>query len=114
MRVNLVIVPPGGGEADYSMDFDLPAVPRPGDYIGVSRPDSGGVESFIVRRTWWLMNFPLAENSTSSAPAIGKVEKLCVECEFARGIHDSPSHKKACDTFEHRGKPIKEFDSTAY
>ena len=38
MKVRLCFVPPGGGEANYSLDFDMPAVPRSGDYISIKRP----------------------------------------------------------------------------
>jgi hypothetical protein len=33
MKVRPVFVPPGGGEADYMLDLELPGVPQPGDYV---------------------------------------------------------------------------------
>ena len=33
MKVVLSFVPPGGGETDFQLEFDLPALPQPGDYI---------------------------------------------------------------------------------
>jgi hypothetical protein len=58
MKATLVFVPPGGGEADYSLQFDLPAVPQPGDYISVTRPGQEGYEDFIVRRARWVLSYP--------------------------------------------------------
>jgi hypothetical protein len=60
IRATLVFVPPGGGEADYSLDFDLPAVPQPGDYVSIVRGDRNPAhyEDFIVRRTWWHLEYP--------------------------------------------------------
>ena len=54
MKVSLLFVPPGGGETDYQLEFELPAPPQPGDYISVRREDTKdlGTEDFIVRRTW--------------------------------------------------------------
>ena len=36
MKVHLAFVPPGGGETDYAIEFDMPAIPRAGDYISIS------------------------------------------------------------------------------
>ena len=43
MKVTLVFVPPGGGETDYQLSFDLPGIPVKGDYIMVSRGDQPGM-----------------------------------------------------------------------
>lgn len=114
MLVQLVVVPPGGGETDYSLDFDLPELPRPGDYICVSRPDRNGHENFIVRRTWWMLDFPMRESDEGNKNIVGTISKVFVECEFANGPYDSESHKKSCEMYKNRGKPLKAFDETAY
>lgn len=36
MKVQLTVVPPGGGEADYSFYATLPTIPRVGEYIILS------------------------------------------------------------------------------
>jgi hypothetical protein len=52
IKVQFAFVPPGGGETDYTAEFDLPAVPRPGDYVSIrDSKEAAGVCSFIVRRT---------------------------------------------------------------
>ena len=58
MNVTLTFVPPGGGESDYSLNFDLPGIPRPGDYIRVRRPKQTGSEDFIVRSDVVEPEFP--------------------------------------------------------
>ena len=115
MDVRLVFVPPGGGEADYSLDFDLPAIPRPGDYITVMRPNQSGTEDFIVRRTWWTLEYPEAPMIQNSKNAVrGSAKSVAVECEFAKGNYSSEAHKKACDAYEQRGGTVSEFDASAY
>ena len=51
MKARLMFVPPGGGEIDYALDFDLPAVPQPGDYITVTREDASEPRSSGWGRT---------------------------------------------------------------
>jgi hypothetical protein len=58
MLVHSVFVPPDGGEIDYSLDFDLPAVPHAGDYISIDLEGEDGTRDFIVRRTWWSIGHP--------------------------------------------------------
>jgi len=100
MNVRLVFVPPGGGEADYSLDFDLPAIPRAGDYITIARPDQLGTEDFKVRRTWWTLEFPDSQPyKTSDDSTQGTVKSIVVECEFAKGVFSSEEHKRACEGY---------------
>ncbi len=51
MKMSLAFVPPGGGEADYGLDFDLPGIPQPGDYISITREgeEGTGTEDFLER-----------------------------------------------------------------
>ncbi len=59
MTVTFCFVPPSGGEAEYSLAFDLPSIPRAGDYVLTTRPDNPAVtEDFIVKRTWWRLMHP--------------------------------------------------------
>jgi hypothetical protein len=115
------MVPPGGGEQDYTLPFDLPSVPNAGDYISIMRTGSYGFENFIVRRTWWQLEYPkTADFQVEGQESIGKLKELWVECEFAYGPHDSENHKKGCDAYKKRhelhGKfqPIKSFDESMF
>ncbi len=107
MKMTFTFVPPGGGEGDYSLEFDLPNVPQVGEYILIQRGEDSGTEDFIVRRTWWGLKI-------DEKQSVGTFEQLQVECEFARGHHSSEDHKKACDMYDVRGKPPKNFEMTAY
>lgn len=125
IRVNLTFVPPGGGEIDYGLTMDMPALPREGDYISVTRErpkgatvddDRLGSENFIVRRVWWFCKFP---DDGKSSHTVGKepigTAEANVECEFAIGPYSSPAHKRASANYETRGKgKPQEFEATNY
>lgn len=115
MKVSLTFVPPGGGEADYGLDFDLPAVPQPGDYISVRRPGEIGTSDFIVKRAWWGLSYPTSESDLSTNHnRKGSLNSIVVECEFAKGPYSTPSHTRACESYQVRkGKSLK-FEETAY
>ena len=120
IRVNLSFVPPGGGETDYSLTMDMPALPRAGDYISVLRPphqdkpDYVGSEDFIVRRVWWSCKYPDdgALYHEEGKQPVGTAE-IWVECEFAIGAYSSAAHKRAAGTGKARA-PVKEFEASMY
>lgn len=131
MKVTLTIVPPGGGEADYHLAFDLPAVPQPGDYVSVKRPGEKGLSHFIVRRSWWMLSYSSTQTAIikplggalaatnggkESGVRPGKLESLVVECELADGPNPSDDHKRACARYKGRkGKDkLKSFDESCY
>jgi len=109
MKVTFSFVPPGGGEQEYSLAFDLPAIPQQGDYITITRDDTEngetGRQSFIVRRTWWYLHY--SNNG-------GQSKEIVVEVEFAQGSYDSESHKSTIKMYANRGKAAKSFDASTY
>jgi hypothetical protein len=116
-QVTLVVVPPGGGEAEYSLQMEVPALPREGDYVTVMRRREGpvagcdiGTEDFIVRRVWWAFDFPddgrLFEYSDDRT--VGTLSGIGVECEPARGHYSSDSHLRAC------GPRARSFEPSGY
>lgn len=110
MKVRLVFVPPGGGEADYCLDFELPGLPQPGDYISIGRPDQLGSEDFIVRRTWWNLEFPGSKPTRDASDEThGTTKMIAVECEFAKGAYSSKDHQRACE-----GYGATEFEASAF
>ncbi len=110
MKVMLVFVPPGGGEADYTLSFDLPGVPQPGDYISIRRGDEAQTEDFIVRRTLWHLETPETRTHHDSDDVqYGEARDIAVECEFAVGPFSSDSHKSACKRYD-----AKAFEATAH
>jgi hypothetical protein len=121
IRVRLTFVPPGGGEVDYGLTMDLPALPREGDYISVVRDNMGakdsdyrGSEDFVVRRVWWHCSFPDDGKLSHEAgkEPVGKAE-VGIECEFAVGPFSSAAHKRAAATPKARAG-LKEFENTNY
>ncbi|TNF12802.1 MAG: alpha/beta hydrolase [Rhodobacteraceae bacterium] len=111
MRVRLIFVPPGGGQSDYRLEFELPAIPQAGDYIYVTRDDEEGAECFIVRRTLWELSHRKAVTEDDDA---GKASTIWVECEFARGRAMSDGHKQACDGYEAKGYTVQLQDPSAF
>ena len=114
MKVTLTIVPPGGGEGEFTLDFDMPGIPQQGDYISVYRPGQMGTEDYIVRRTWWVLDFPSTEAiQPEGNVTVGTTKSFYVECEIARGIFSSEEHSRTCDAYESSGK-LRSFDESGY
>ena len=111
MKTRLVFVPPGGGKINYSLDFDLPGVPQPGDYITILRKDNPvGTEDFIVRRTWWHLGYPDSKTHHGSDHSpLGHTIGICVECEFGQGPYSTDEHRRTCV-----GYKAEDLKGTAY
>ena len=115
MKVTLVFVPPGGGEADYSLEFELPELPQAGDYISISRPAEEGTIDFIAKRTWWSLDYPSSElYADPNNPVQGTFQSAMVECEVAIGPRSSASHIRSCKGYEARKGKLLEFDVSTY
>lgn len=92
---------------DFSLPFCLPALPREGDYISITRPDTPDPwsEDLIVRKVWWRLFHPETGGFAHGDPKSGKVSEIFVECDPAIGPYssdqwrDSLSASKA-ETFE--------------
>lgn len=116
-EATFVIVPPGGGEAEYSLQMLVPALPREGDYVTVMRnrdaPVAGpdiGTEDYIVRRVWWAFNYPddgALFHYAGEGP-VGKLSGVSIECELAKGHYSSERHVRAC------GPNARTFEPSAY
>lgn len=116
MKVRLVIVPPGGGEADYSFFIDMPAVPASGDYISVQTNDEPGVVSLLVKRTWWTLKSVETRSMFEAGDELyGRTEEVSVECYPAKGLgYDTDAHKRTLEMYRARGKAPPEFDTSMY
>lgn len=92
IRVTLGIVPAGGGETEYNLPMELPAVPQEGDYISVTRKgeDITGTEDFIVKRTWWGLEF-------DDSKSVGGVREIYVECYPAVAGWSTEDHKRLAE-----------------
>src|SRR3954469_5724050 len=100
MKVDINIVPPGGGETDYTITVEMPSVPAKGDYLLLrgrqeQEEDDFGLRGHIVRRTWWFLE--TIDNNTRLADVV-------LEVEVAEGSLDSRNHKKQLAMYVARGK----------
>lgn len=116
IKAHLLFVPAGGGELDYSLSFNLPSVAQAGDYISISRPEHDGTIDFIVRRTWWHLDYPNNNAYDSAAnPTFGTCSSVCVECEFAVGLNSTKDHRASAEGYARKkGKATPTFDISTY
>jgi hypothetical protein len=104
MKVTFSVVPPGGGEAEEVFEAKMPALPLPEDYVLVKDEEArSGMcwKAFIVRRRWFW-------------PQESEGDSIRVEVEVARHSHESANHKRICEKFQKRGKPIREMQTSCY
>lgn len=99
VRVIVVIREVGRLGPDYSLEFDLPELPRIGDYISIQRPDHRVPygEDLIVRQVWWRLDHPETRGTVPSDQTIrvGKVREIFVECDAAIGPYSSDNWRQS-------------------
>jgi len=104
MQIRLFAVPPGGGESEYCLDVECPAIPAAGDYVTVMREherrpvaeEDIGTEDFIVRRVRWSFHYPddgetICEEGEGP---VGQIAAIEVECEKAIGAFSCRAHRE--------------------
>lgn len=91
VKVNIVMRKAGTLKPDYSLDFDFPELPKPGDYISIHRPDKPEPygEDAIVEKVWWRLTHPETPGVGSTPPQVGRVTEIIVECSPALGPYSS-------------------------
>lgn len=101
MEIKCSVVPPGGGETDFSFTLKAPGVPLPGDYVlrASDDGDDPGFAAFIVRRRWFVANSP---------------EHLSVEVEYAEIDSSTKKHKAACERMRNSELPLQRIEWSAY
>ncbi|MBB4373570.1 hypothetical protein GGD63_006393 [Bradyrhizobium sp. cir1] len=79
-RAIVVVREVGKLNPEYSLEFDLPEVPRVGSYISINRPDNPEPysEDMIVEKVWWRLHHPetRAGFSASEPAKIGKLTEI--------------------------------------
>ena len=65
MKVELHIVPPGGGDVEFALELEMPAVPRVGEYLMLSVP-AHGAGAFRVLYLTHLIETDCGENQFRS------------------------------------------------
>lgn len=111
-RVTIVVREVGRLKPDYSIDFELPGVPRPGDYVSVQRPDKPEPygEDLIVRQVWWRLKHPETGGFGSEPPKVGSLTEILVECAQAIGPYSSDDWRDTLTGKRANGVDVPEFE----
>lgn len=114
MKVTIVVREVGRTSPDYSLEFEMPAVPAEGQYISVFRPDAPQhSEDLIVRHVWWHLGHP--ETATvSDGSKVGAVANIMVECDIAEGPYSLDSWRRQAVAARSRGIDVPEMEVSRY
>jgi hypothetical protein len=112
VHVIIVVREIGRTKPDYSLHFELPELPKVGDYISVRRPDSElHSEDLVVRHVWWNLQFDDTRGvATQGTEHVGKVREIMIECDQAIGPHSRDQWRKNLIAAKDRGVEVVEFD----
>ncbi len=111
-KMTIVVRELGKTKPDYSLAFDLPEIPRVGDYISIHRPDKPEPfgEDLIVRHVWWRLEHPETRGvATSGSERTGRIKELFVECDQAIGPYSSADWRDSLDAARKRGAAVDQF-----
>ncbi len=99
MRVQLVFVSNADDTPAHGPAFDMPSVPRAGDWVTILRSGQAGSTSFLVRRIWWTLDYPdTVPFHRAGECVMGTTKSVTVECEFEVGSYWSEDHKAVAPT----------------
>lgn len=112
MDIIVVVREVGRLRPEYSRKFEVPVLPRVGDYLSVSSPDLHDPlgEDLIVRKVWWRLLHPALDNPERGDDAKGRVIEIFVECETALGPYASRAWRSRVEAARARRILIEEFD----
>jgi hypothetical protein len=110
IRVTLVVRELNREKPDFSLLFDLPEVPRIGDYVSIFRLDSTThSEDVIVRHVWWHLHYPENQGSSSGAEKVGRLQDVMIECDVAIGPCARDEWRVWADAGKTRGANVERF-----
>lgn len=109
--VLIVVREVGRSKPDYSLPFELPAVPAVGSYISISRPDTPEPysEDLVVRHVWWRLHHPETGAAVTGDVKVGSLTELIVECDPAIGPYALDRWRDALEAAEQRGVAVERF-----
>lgn len=115
-EVTIVVREQGRLKPDYSLPFNLPAVPREGDYISISRPDTPAPwsEDLIVRKVWWRLSHPTTNAPGGARTAQGMADEIFVECDVAEGPYSSDQWRATAESARKGGATVEKFALDRY
>ena len=113
VTIEIKVRDPESGIPDWSLQFELPEIPRVGDYISIQRPEhrSEWGEDLIVRHVWWRLRH--SETRTQYSPdeaKLGGVREVIVECDPAIGPWSSDRWRDSLKSARERGATVEDFD----
>ncbi len=90
--------------------FNLPELPRPGDYLSIAGPDIRAPlgQDLIVRHVWWRLIHPAA-GAPPDERAQGHVQEIFVEADIAEGPYASEAWKAEIALARARGATVEQF-----
>jgi hypothetical protein len=112
VRVVVYVREVGRLEPEFSLEFELPEVPKVGSYISVYRPDTAShSEDMIVEKVWWHLQHPETQGmEDAKSRKIGSVKEIFVECIQATGPWSTDRWRDAIDQQRKRGVEVPEFE----
>ena len=111
-RVLIVVREIGRLQPDYSLEFDLPEVPKTGSYISIYRgtPPETHSEDMIVQKVWWELNHPETNAFGRTPPLVGAAINIVVECNQAIGPTSNDRWRDTLEAHRDRGVEVPEFE----
>lgn len=110
-RVLVAVREPGKLKPEYYLNFDLPELPRIGDYISIHRPDKElHSEDLVVRHVWWRLHHPETRGVVEGEEKVGKIREIVVECDQALGPSTSDDFRRSLKSAKERGIEVEVFD----
>lgn len=105
-QVEIVVREVGRTKPEFSLSFNLPEIPKVGDYISIRRIDVREPlgEDIIVRHVWWRLNH------TGEPLSSGGVTEIFVECDKAIGPYSTNSWKSFLEAKVRGGAEVEVFD----
>lgn len=110
MKYTMIIVPPGGGEADYQLQMEGDHIPQTGEYILVHEEEGSRCAAFQVR---YVIN-QFEEQQLQDMEGYRRHLETIVEVEFVEHPYQSDAHKRSIDMYSARGKKAKSFPESGY
>jgi hypothetical protein len=111
-NVLIVVREIGRLKPDFSLDFDLPEVPKPGAYISIYRgnPPETHSEDLLVEKVWWQLNHPETGGFGRTPPLVGKAASIIVECTQAIGPTSNDRWRDTLEARRAQGVDVPEFE----
>ncbi|PLR93204.1 hypothetical protein [Bacillus sp. T33-2] len=105
-KFEIVVVPPGGGEAEFVAEVTGNRAPQPNEYVQLREED--GVSFFLVRNIITILQ------DDDSPVKNFKETGIAVEVEPVDYELQSPSQSRMIDRFKSKGLPVKEYVPSGY